>query len=149
MYVSTRPTSDPQARTAIAACLFALAVLSGCGAGEITIAVERASEVVPRPGALRVLLQLLDEPDPLIFLPVGTDDPALDERRFADVPAGTPFYVDVFGCTARDACGAPDVVARGCSERLELQAGESREVVVILELPPAGTTTCAASAAGG
>jgi hypothetical protein len=113
-----------------------------CGAGEVTLVIERAGPEVPRPGALRVLFQVLGEPDPLVFSPVGVDDPSIDERRFADIPPGTTQYADVLGCAAPNSCSGDGLVARGCSERFELAPGESRSVTVVLELPEDGLLTC-------
>lgn len=129
---------------ALAACL----VAAGCGAGEVTLVVERANEDVPRPGALRVLFQIIGETDPLIFQTVPVDDPAIDQRRFADVRPGSAVYADVLGCTDENSCAEEGPIARGCSDRFRLDPGESREVTVVLDLPDVAAVRCDEVASG-
>jgi hypothetical protein len=116
--------------------------LVGCGAGEVTLVLERQDTSVTRPGAVRVLFQILGVANPLIFDAVDVEDPEAGGRRFADIPPGQQMYADVFGCTQADACSGADVVARGCSDRFTLEAGESREVPVVLEQPADGLVSC-------
>jgi hypothetical protein len=128
-------------RRACSAVLLLLSIV-GCGAGEVTLVVDRQSADVPRPGALRVLFQVLGVADPLKFDPVDVDSPDAPGRRFADIPPGEEIFADVFGCTSVEACGDADIVARGCSDRFVLEVGESRQVPVTLQLREDGLVRC-------
>ncbi len=81
--------------------------------------------------ALRINVRELSRSTPEVFEAYAFE-PTPEKTLRTSVTIGEPFYVDVWGCAAADACVAADVIARGCTGILvleELEPGEDEPVV--------------------
>jgi hypothetical protein len=92
---------------------------------------------------LRVVLRIAGEDAPQVFeFDLGDEKNA---RLASTVRPGDAFTVDVLGCARTGQCQPAEVVARGCTATLEVQAGRPTSIVVQMfstAAPPADAPEC-------
>lgn len=128
-----------------------LAVCAACEgpAAELTLVLEPFDETDATREAtsalerLRVVLRIAGEDAPQVFeFDLGDEKNA---RLASTVRPGDAFTVDVLGCARSGQCRPEDVVARGCTQTLEVQAGRPTSIIVpmfSIAEPPADAPEC-------
>ncbi len=123
-------------KTVVVSLAVSLAVsLTGCDPTphvRITLELQEGAE---RPAAYKLLIRGDTADAPTTYGPYLADE-ASAQSDSAFVPAGEPFAIDAWGCTAGlDCADETTLAARGCEAVPALAAGETRDVVIVLDTP--------------
>jgi len=131
MWSSTRRTSSVASRLLLVPLLLAaLCAPLGCPgpAAELQLTLQRgANATLSDVTTLRFIVRELDADAPEVFGPVEIDR-TRPMRLSAQVTPGSDFYVDVWGCESVERCVPEAVLARGCTEVLNISEDTAIEI---------------------
>jgi hypothetical protein len=126
--------------------LILLLLTSGCGGSQLTINLQGAPDLNGgTPAFLKFEVEKLADTKPKTFGPF--DFKAVPPGNFAEVPPGTKFMIDVFGCPDSKAADCIDdqpdtLLARGCTDYFSITKDDGQEITIILHDPTLETGKC-------
>ncbi len=131
-------------RARLGLALVVVACAAGCAGAdaEATVLLLR-DEAATFSGVSALYVEVAEEGQtPEAFGPFEIDA-AEGETLNALVTPGTPFFVDVLGCAAVDACDRADSIAHGCSTIEQLASGTTDNIVrVVMHDAAVGHALC-------
>jgi hypothetical protein len=128
-------------RVVVILCTCVFGVL-GC-APQVELVLVRGEGLEIAPSFIRLLVRPDGAERSLEYGPYTLT--AVPAEEFADVPIGTLFYVDVFGCgdQVADNCNEEiEYTARGCSPFVERERDEDLELRIEIFPPDVGNQRC-------
>lgn len=107
----------------------ALAAVCGCGSDAVPLRLTLVAGPDLPVGlrSLRVVVREAARDRPDVYGPFALRDELTIPLA---VRPGVPFYADLLGCNDRTACTENDVIARGCTEVIEVERTAELEVVL-------------------